>query len=332
MLDAGVSKNKILDSPNGDTCAVMTIMLDVVSTFSLLLLVCSLPVSVASAKWYYWIEPGVYAEYGYFCESKSEFKDELRFMNGSVATLTNFSLSWDVSEVNDIYATVDYNLTLEDVEMYPDGDTVMGIGVEIGTLTFNTTVTVRLDTLELIEDGKPWGRWPYWVHGWEVDKKITMIHNFPYRRWDDEPVNVTVHLNENFPTEFYVDTSVYNFTHERLLFTSTYPIEKEEGGASYTAAWFNVWYDAVSLIFVGDYHTGGRHTEDIMAHKFGLRNFMCNGWILLSDSNVNFEPLSSSDGDDAEKSPFPISVLLGVIIIVFLSILGIIGQLKRKRR
>lgn len=313
------------------------------SVISLLfLLVCSQSVSVVmGGKWYYWMEPGAYAKYVYFLrEGKpSPLVEWIYFTNKSVVTFTNLTFAWRVIDVRDVYATVDYNWTFYGAKPYGD----IGTG---GTLTFNMTLTVQLDTLELIEDGKPWGRWPYWVHGWEVEveknitwpywlhtqKNITMIHNYisPNPRVGDKPVNVTVSLIE-CQQEFEIDTPVYKFSEERLLLTSTHPVSANlTNGVLSTpfATEFDVYYDAVSLIFLGEYY--GQITDDIMYHNFDIWDveYSIYGAIRLVDSNINFEPSETPD-ETPTVSPLLVG---GIIAIVVLPILGIALRLRRRRR
>jgi hypothetical protein len=158
-----------------------------------------------------------------------------------------------------------------------------------------------------------------------------MIHNYisPNPRVGDKPVNVTVSLI-GCQQEFEIDTPVYKFSKERLLLTVTHPISANlTNGVLSTpfATEFDVYYDAVSLIFLGAYMT---LTDDIMYHNFDIWDveYSMYGAIRLVDSNINFEPSETPD-ETPTVSPLLVG---GIIAIVVLPILGIALRLKEKRK
>jgi hypothetical protein len=304
------------------------------SIFLLFLVVCSQSASgVSSGKWYYWMEPGVYARYAYF--QTQESGQYFYFTNRSIAMFANFTLAWQVIEVHDMYATVNYNFTFYSVKAYPSEDITSAPGVDVGNLTFSITLTVRLDTLELVDDGKSWGRWPYWVHGWEVGKNITLIHDYPPSpAWrSGEPTNVTAYLNGPESETEGFDTPAYNFSRERLLRTSTNPyhIEKIKGNTAKTwATYIDAYYDSVSLIFLGmSTKIGGEEiADDVLYHKFGVWDVVYCGNILLADSNINFDPSKTPD-EAPTMSPL---LIVGIATVAILPILGVALRKRRKRR
>ena len=311
----------------------MGIKLAAATIFLLFLLVCAQSVFVvAGGKWYYWMEPGAYAKYTYFQRQEVPWHDCFYFVNESMAGFTNFTLAWMVTDVHDLYATVDYNLTFYGAKVYTTEYLFFGPYVEVGNLTFNTSLTVRLDTLELVDDGEPWGRWPYWVHGWEIGKNITMIHNYlPSPNWmghvGDEPVNVTVSLSP--VTKGEIDTPVYNFSAERLLLRWTHFLTKEKIGNVTAVTWathIDAFYDSVSLICLDIYTQ--EIADDVLYHKFGVWDVIYVGDVLLVETNINFEPSETPE----EAPTVSVWLVAGVIAVVALPILGITLQLRRKRK
>lgn len=287
-------------------------------------------------KWYYWLEPGVYAKYTYFQREKPFFFGEnFYFVNESLASFTNFTLAWMVMDVHDLYATVDYNLTFYGVKQFTSDMGPFGPYIDVGNLTLNTIVTVRLDTLELVDDeGEPWGRWPYWVHGWEVDKNVTMIYNYPRSPvWmghvGGEPKNITVTLGSGSLLNYF-NTPVYNFTKERLIRANTHitleTVRNHTVGNFDTR--FDAVYDSVSLVCVGFVPRSGEMADGIMYHKLGVWDIVYNDDIILVDTNVDFDPSEAPD----EAPTVSAWLVAGIVAVVALPILGITIQLRNKRR
>jgi hypothetical protein len=235
--------------------------------------------------------------------------------------------------VQNLYATVDYNLTFYDVKIYTTDYGPLGPYVKLGNMSFTMNLTVRLDSLELIEDGQSWGRWPYWIHGWEVGSNITMIRDYlPSPLWpgaSNTTVNVTVSLQpEQVLGEIY--TPMYNFSKERVLTTGTYPLRVEvtQGGMfQYYATLLQGHYDSVSLIFLD--MNMGYFTDDVMYHRLGVWEVHYeNGKLLLVDSNVNFEPSKTPE----ENPPLSASLLAAVVIVAALPIFGVFLKLRMRRK
>jgi hypothetical protein len=306
------------------------------------LLVCAqlVFVGLGAGKWYYWIEPGAYAEYTYIEQKPTSIPlDRFYLTNESIAShyFSNFTLVWTVTAVQDVYATVDYNLTFYDVKYYYTNMTIFGPYIDLGNLTYNTTVTVRLDTLELVENGTVWGRWPYWIHGWEVDKNVTMIYNYPRSpdwmgQLGGEPKNVTVTLGsgESVLQYDHPKSPVYNFTQERLIAASTHitleTVNNHTVGTFDTR--FDALYDSVSLICVGFMPRSGEMADGIM-YKLGVWDITYNDDVILIDSNVNFNPSATPEDNTPTVSAW---LVAGVAAALVLPIVGVALQLKTKRK
>jgi hypothetical protein len=301
----------------------------------LLFLFTQLPFANGAGKWYYWIESGAYAKYTYI--RKQALHEQFYLTNGSMRGYTNFTLAWAVTDVQKLYATVDYNLTFYGVKIYFN-DFVFGPYVELGNMSFTTTLTVQLDTLELVENGATWGRWPYWIHGWEVGKNVTMIYNYPVSPYwmgqvGGEPKNVTVSLHASLDSFQYArfERPVYNFTQERLITASTHItleiIDNKTYGNFVTR--FDALYDSVSLICVGFAPQSGEMADGIMYHRLGVWDITYAGNVILVDSNVNFDPFETPE----EETPtLPASLIAGITIVIALPIFGVILKIKTKHR
>jgi hypothetical protein len=301
--------------------------------FLLCLFTCvHLPLVTGTRKWYYWIEPGAYAKYTYIREQA--IHERFYLTNGSMRGYTNFTLAWTVTDVQNLYAAVDYNLTFYDVNMYTSDYGIFGSYVDLGNISFCKTLTVQLDTLELVENGESWGRWPYWIHGWEVDKNVTMIYNYPVSPdWmgqvGGEPKNVTVTLGSTYLN--YFNTPVYNFTQERLISAATHItleiIDNKTYGTFVTR--FDALYDSVSLICVGFAPRSGEMADGIMYHKLGVWDITYAGNVVLVDTNVDFDPYATPEEETPTLSA---SLIAAVVIIIALPIFGVILKIKMKRR
>ena len=288
-----------------------------------------------AGKWYYWMGPGSYAEYTYIRRQETSIPLEyFYFTNESTAScyFTNFTLAWKVTAVQDVYASVDYNLTFYDVKYYYTNMSIFGPYI-LENLTWSTTVTVRLDTLELVENGTTWGRWPYWIHGWEVDKNVTMIYNYPRSpdwmgQLGGEPKNVTVTLGSGSLLNYF-NTPPYNFTEERLIRASTHitleTIRNHTVGTFDTR--FDALYDSVSLVCVGFAPRSGEVADGIMYHKLGVWDIVYNGDVILIDTNVNFN-LSETPEETPTTSAW---LVAGIAAVITLSIAGVLLKLKMKK-
>jgi len=303
----------------------------VVVLISLILYAQLVFIGLSAGKWYYWIEPGAYAKYVYVQEQV--LHEEFYFANGSLRGFTNFTLVWTVTDVQGLYATVDYNLTFYGVKLYTSDYGWFGPYDDLGNMSFTTTLMMRLDTLELVENGTTWGRWPYWIHGWEVDKNVTMIYNYPVSpcwmgQLGGEPQNVTVNLGKS---SIGLGTPVYNFTKERLFHAFpevTLHIINNKTYGTWTTR-FDALYDSVSLIFVSMWPKNGEMGDGIMYHKLGVWDIVYKGDVILVDTNVNFNPSTTPEDETPAVSAW---LVAGVATAIVLPIVGVALQLKVKRK
>lgn len=312
-----------------------------ISLFFLLLLMCVYsPLANAIGKWYYWMEPGAYAKYA--CIEKTPFYDNCFYLtNGSKRGIANFTFAWQVLDVNGLYATVDYNLTFYGVKIYTTVYGPFGPYIDLGNLSFAMTPTVRLDTLELVENGSSWGRWLYWIHGWEVGQwivgpNITLVRDYlPSPLWPGVS-NTTLNVTgwwEPFPSQipFPMVTSFYNFSKERQLQLGTYSVSQKVDERNQTHVYFAVdlegFYDSVSLIFL---EMWSQHfADDVAYHKLGVWEISyASGRLCLVDSNINFNPSATPE----ETPTVPAWLVAGIAAVAVLPIVGVALKLKMKRK
>ena len=321
-----------------------------ISLFLLFLLVVSMfPVVHTRAevgKWFYWMEPGQYVTLTLSNEvlptlpgwmSGCDLETSFQFPNGTLLGFNNMTMTWEVLEVSGSEAFVEYTIVLIDAyNAKRDYRGVLQFVSPVGDVHLVTTnVWVKMDTLEMYSENRTYvGRWPFWVHNYEVNSTIVMVHDVPrteivngsaVRTHKDAKVGL-LDLGSGGDPQVGIDTPVAFFVADRLLACN--PVGERVGSVWSFQLIFPALYDEVSLIMIA---YAGTYIDDAIRYVLGdiYRGISLGKPLIISATNIDLE-------SQQKPGSFEFPLVLGIVIVAATITAGGLGGLlyvwKKKSR
>lgn len=270
-----------------------------------------------------WLRIGVYAIYrfdgAYGFEGPPVWSDEYGWV------LTNFGpgyYRWEVIGLDGSLATLRVSISTE-------------------KLNKDIDVVLNAETMDLIEDGKVWGKAWFWIDLAKLPptSELTVIRNITF-----------CHSWFNITLDWMRVSRIHSLTGEaglKPVETGLGPVDLVVVAGGRTESLKNLKYkvDGVTAEHIisgefgssGDYDAksglllAGNHIDDILAQKFGIWLFEemakspgeASCWLILEDTNV---PIGISGGGTSMlgllRSYYPyilISILISIFIITFVA-------------
>jgi len=299
-----------------------------ISLVFLLLLVASMFPVVRSyaevGKWFYWMEPGVYVTLTLSNEtlpnlsgwaSLPERETSFQFPNGTLLGFYNMSVTWEALEVGGSEALVEYTIVLIDAYIAErDYKGRLQFVSPVGDVQLlSTSVWVKMDTLEVYSENQTYvGRWPFWVHNYEVNSTIIMVHyvlrttiiNGSWVRTHMDQKVGLLDLDSGGNPQVGIDTPLGFFVADRLLGCN--PTMELVDGAWRGAGVFPALYDEVSLIMIA---YGGGYIDDVVRYVLGdiYRGIYLDKPLIISATNIDLNP-------QEKPGSFEFPLVLGIVI------------------
>jgi len=296
--------------------------------FFLLLIVISIfPVVHSYAevgKWFYWMESGVYVTLTLSngvlpilpdWMSLPDPETSFQFPNGTLLGFNNISMSWKVLEVSGSKALVEYTIVLIDAYIAErDYHGRLQFVSPLGDVhLLSTNVWVKMDTLEVYSENETYvGRWPFWVHNYEVNSTIVMVHDVLktalingsfVRTHMDQKVGF-LDLDSGGNPQVGIDTPLGFFVADRLLGCN--PTMERVDSESFFASPFPALYDEVSLIMIA---YGGTYIDDVIRYVLGdvYNGIYLDKPLIISATNIDLNP-------QEKPRSFEFPLALGIVI------------------
>ncbi|OGD45013.1 hypothetical protein A3K79_01360 [Candidatus Bathyarchaeota archaeon RBG_13_46_16b] len=307
-----------------------------ISLFFLLLLVVSMfPVVHSYAevgKWFYWMEPGVYVTLTLSNEvlpilpgwgSLHDPETSFQFLNKTLLGFNNASITWKVLEVSGSEALVEYTIVLIDAYIAErDYRGRLQFVSPVGDVhLLSTSVWVKMDTLEVYSENETYvGRWPFWVHNYEVNSTIMMVHDVLktalingsfVRTHMDQKVGL-LELDSGGNPQVGIDTSLGFFVADRLLGCN--PTMERVDSRWLSAGVFPALYDEVSLIMIT---YGGTYIDDVIRYVLGdiYNGIYLDKPLIISATNIDLNPRE-------KPGSFKFPLVLGIVIAATIATAG----------
>jgi len=299
-----------------------------ISLFFLLLLVVSMFSVVHSyaevGKWFYWMEPGVYVTLTLSNETLPnlsgwsglpERETSFQFPNGTLLGFYNISVKWKVLEVGGSEALVEYTIVLIDAYIAErDYRGRLQFVSSVGDVhLLSASVWVKMDTLEVYSENQTYvGRWPFWVHNYEVNSTIIMVHDV-LRTTIINGSSVGTHMDQKVGLldldsggnpQVGIDTPLGFFVADRLLGCN--PTMERVDSTWRGAGMFPALYDEVSLIMIA---YEGAYIDDVVRYVLGdiYRGIYLDKPLIISATNIDLNPQEKRKG-------FEFPLVLGIVI------------------
>lgn len=298
-------------------------------------------------KWFYWMESGAYAT---LTMSGKELPDVLswsgktgdpytglEFPNGTLVGFKNVSLTWKILEVDSDEALVEYILMLFDAYIAQRNlAKLVPVSLLGDVQLLSIDVWVRMDTLEVYSENRTYiGRWPFWVHNYEVGSVIVMVHDilklapvngsFALTRQDEKIVLKNLDLKKE--QSVGLETPYGFFGADRLLECGPQMVPVENTSQFISTGWFPALYDGVSLIMIA---YGGTYIDDIICYMLGdMHNTFQNKLyieqpLIINSTNIDLNP--------QDKPPsFELPLILSVPIVIGVVTAGVIIYVWKKK-
>jgi len=275
-------------------------------------------------KWFYWMEPSVYVTLTFSNETLPNLsgwsglpdsETSFQFPNGTLLGFYNISVTWKALEVSGSEALVEYTIVLIDAYIAErDYRGRLQFVSSLGDVyLLSTSVWVKMDTLEVYSENQTYvGRWPFWVHNYEVNSTITMVHEVLrttiingswVRTHVDQKVGL-LDLDSGGNPQVGIDTPLGFFVADRLL--GCYPTMELVDSESFFANPFPALYDEVSLIMIA---YGGGYIDDVVRYVLGdiYRGIYLDKPLIISATNIDLNPQEKPKG-------FEFPLILGIVI------------------
>lgn len=318
-----------------------------ISLFFLLLLVVSMFPVVRSyaevGKWFYWMEPGVYVTLTLSNEtlpnlsgwsSLPDRETSFQFPNGTLLGFYNITVTWKALEVSGSEALVEYTIVLIDAYIAErDYRGRLQFVSPVGDVhLLSTSVWVKMDTLEVYSENETYvGRWPFWVHNYEVNSTIVMVHDVLrttiingswVRTHVDQKVGLS-DLDSGGNPQVGIDTPLGFFVADRLL--GCYPTGERVDSEWFFAGVFPALYDEVSLIMIV---YGGTYIDDVVRYVLGdiYIGIYLDKPLIISATNIDLK-------QQEEPGSFEFPLVLGIVIAATaVTAVGLLYVWKKKSR
>jgi hypothetical protein len=277
-------------------------------------------------KWFYWMEPGRYVTLTLSNEVLPNLPDwasglpgrdtSFQFPNGTLLGFNNMSMTWEVLEVSGSEALVEYTIVLIDAynakRDYLGGLQFVSPVGDVHLLT--TNVWVKMDTLEMYSENRTYvGRWPFWVHNYEVNSTIVMVHDVLksklvngslVRTHMDQKVGL-LDLGSGGDPQVGIDTPLAFFVADRLLGCN--PTMEFVGSMWLSAGLFPALYDEVSLMMIA---YAGTYIDDAVRYVLGdiYNGISLDKPLIISATNIDLE-------SQQKPSDFEFPLVLGIVIV-----------------
>ncbi|MBS7633876.1 hypothetical protein KEJ15_09760, partial [Candidatus Bathyarchaeota archaeon] len=198
-----------------------------------------------------------------------------------------------------------------------------------------TNVWVKMDTLEMYsENGTYVGRWPFWVHNYEVNSTIVMVHdvlksklvNGSLVRTHMDAKVVLSELDSGGDPQVGINTPVGFFVADRLLGCN--PVGERVGSVWNFAIMFQALYDEVSLIMIA---CAGTYIDDAIRYVLGdiYNGISLDKPLIIGATNIDLE-------SQQKPGSFEFPLVLGIVIVAATATAGGLGGLlyvwKKKSR
>lgn len=250
-----------------------------------------------------WLREGVYAVYRFSCayalKNRTANYIELQPIGGGY-------YRWEVVRVDGVLA-------------------VLNVTLKVGNIMRSILVTINTETMDLIEDGRVWGKAWLWIDlvklpapspDTTVVKNITMVMNWLNETVENPRVS-GVHKTSLKPVETGlgpIDTSVV------MSATTSITCFK-------TRSWTLI---SSGFLLNGEYEVkcgllvDGRYMDDILSQKFGIiffddmvlsKGYPCY-WMVLEDTNLEIGV--------GLASPDPLTILIDNSLYIFLGVLAVV--------
>lgn len=276
-------------------------------------------------KWFYWMEPGVYVTLTLSNEvlpvlpgwavGGLDQNASFQFPNGTLLGFYNISITWKALEVGGDEALVDYTIVLIDAYIAErDYKGRLQFVSPVGDVhLLSTNVWVKMDTLEVYSENETYvGRWPFWVHNYEVNSTIVMVHDVLktalingsfVRTHMDQKVGL-LDLDSGGNPQVGIDTPLGFFVADRLLGCN--PTMERVDSMWLSAGIFPALYDEVSLIMIA---YGGTYIDDAIRYVLGdiYNGIYLDKSLIISATNIDLNP-------QEKPRSFEFPLVLGIVI------------------
>jgi hypothetical protein len=283
--------------------------------------------------------------------------NRVTFANETILKFSNMVLSWKIIDIDEDRVLVEYVFELIDILKYQGYQNLVG---KIDKIRYSIRLSVDPITLNVYnEEDEYIGRWPFWTNLNELNKEIIMVHG-QYKYQGDEPKREDIIVSLKDLIEFIERTRMYEnidintldfetpmgiFKFTRLMAYQPTFMKIEINKANVTVntnsnisnigrptlisrGMFFGLYDKVSLIMIA--YSGG-YIDDILLYIFKdtpiIFNIRISTGLVITDSNIDFEP---TDRDTKFLSEYFPHIILGVIIAITIVLVTIHVQRKGK--